>query len=81
MSTTGTHHEHTARQVRQYFLDESFYAADVSVRGLCDDDESIFACEAFSPSAATVKVGRQIDSIRADSYMTGICLVLLFLPG
>ncbi|CAN0534811.1 unnamed protein product, partial [Laminaria digitata] len=40
-------------QVRQYFLDESFYLADVTARGWCNDGGS--QCEAFSPSSATVK--------------------------
>ena len=43
----------TNLQVRQYFTDESFYAADVAARGLCGD---AFLCEGFSPSSATVKV-------------------------
>lgn len=41
-------------QIRQYFLDSSFYIADVTERGWCKDDG--FPCEAFSPSSATVKV-------------------------
>ena len=41
-------------QIRQYFLDESFYLADVTARGWCNDGR--FQCEAFSPSSATVKV-------------------------
>lgn len=48
---------HTTRtplsQVRQYFRDSSFYAADVNARGFCGDG---FSCEGFSASAATVKV-------------------------
>lgn len=46
-------------QVRQYFIDESFYANDVSERGLCGDlvnATNAFVCEGFAPSAATVKV-------------------------
>ncbi|CAM9227955.1 unnamed protein product, partial [Laminaria digitata] len=39
--------------VRQYFSDASFYVADVTARGWCDDD--VFPCEEFSPSSATVK--------------------------
>ncbi|CAM9536300.1 unnamed protein product, partial [Laminaria digitata] len=39
--------------IRQYFLDDSFYVADVTARGWCDNDT--FPCEAFSPSSATVK--------------------------
>eukprot|EP00903_Cladosiphon_okamuranus_P015158 g14016.t1 len=38
--------------VRQYFLDEDFYTADVTARGFCGDG---FLCESFSPSSATVK--------------------------
>ncbi|CAM9166855.1 unnamed protein product, partial [Hapterophycus canaliculatus] len=41
--------------IRQYFIDESFYAADVAARGFCNDD---FKCEGFSPSSATVKVSK-----------------------
>eukprot|EP00752_Nemacystus_decipiens_P004360 g3984.t1 len=41
-----------AAMVRQYFLDTSFYAADVSARGLCGGG---FQCGGFSPSSATVK--------------------------
>ncbi|CAN0100531.1 unnamed protein product, partial [Ascophyllum nodosum] len=41
-----------AAMVRQYFVDDSFYAADVTARGLCSAD---FVCEGFSPSSATVK--------------------------
>ncbi|CAN0552174.1 unnamed protein product, partial [Laminaria digitata] len=39
-------------QIRQYFVDSSFYATDVSARGFCDQG---FSCEGFSPSSATVK--------------------------
>lgn len=42
-------------QVRQYFSDPMFYAHDVEARGLCGESSN-FTCEAFSPSAATVKV-------------------------
>lgn len=45
---------HARSQIRQYFLDSSFYIADVTARGWCKDDG--FPCEAFSPSSATVKV-------------------------
>lgn len=45
---------HCNSQIRQYFMDESFYVADRTARGWCDDDA--FPCEAFSPSSATVKV-------------------------
>ncbi|CBN77322.1 peptidase S8 and S53 [Ectocarpus siliculosus] len=38
--------------VRQYFVNETFYTADVTSRGFCSDG---FICEGFSPSAATVK--------------------------
>ncbi|CAM9691381.1 unnamed protein product [Scytosiphon promiscuus] len=38
--------------IRQYFMNETFYAADMTARGFCDD---WFGCEAFSPSAATIK--------------------------
>ncbi|CAM9790716.1 unnamed protein product, partial [Ectocarpus fasciculatus] len=38
--------------IRQYFVDETFYTADVTARGFCSDG---FICEGFSPSAATVK--------------------------
>ncbi|CAM9635784.1 unnamed protein product [Ectocarpus sp. 4 AP-2014] len=38
--------------VRQYFVNETFYTADVTARGFCSDG---FICEGFSPSAATVK--------------------------
>ncbi|CAB1107200.1 unnamed protein product [Ectocarpus sp. CCAP 1310/34] len=41
-----------AAMVRQYFVDETFYTADVTARGFCSDG---FICEGFSPSAATVK--------------------------
>lgn len=44
-------------QVRQYFSDSSFYAKDVSSRGFCDGG---FICDDFSPSAATVKVSKQL---------------------
>ena len=37
-------------------MDDSFYAADVTARGLCSDS---FVCEGFSPSSATVKVRRE----------------------
>ena len=43
-----------APQVRQYFSDSKFYAADVEKRGFCD--QGSFECNSFSPSAATVKV-------------------------
>lgn len=48
-------------QIRQYFKDSSFYEDDVTRRGLCSDLSNAnltnsFTCEAFSPSAATVKV-------------------------
>lgn len=33
-------------------MNDTFYAADVTARGLCD----WLGCEAFSPSAATIKV-------------------------
>lgn len=39
-------------QIRQYFVDASFYAADVISRGFCGEG---FLCEGFSPSSATVK--------------------------
>ncbi|CAN0509131.1 unnamed protein product, partial [Scytosiphon promiscuus] len=45
-------------QIRQYFKNESFYAADVNSRGLCGEivnATNTFACEAFSPSSATLK--------------------------
>lgn len=47
--------------MRQYFTDESFYAEDMDQRGLCDvspgdTPTTAFICDAFSPSAATVKV-------------------------
>ncbi|CBN77323.1 Peptidase S8 and S53, subtilisin, kexin, sedolisin [Ectocarpus siliculosus] len=41
-----------AAMIRQYFVDETFYTADVTARGFCSDG---FICEGFSPSAATVK--------------------------
>ncbi|CAN0464201.1 unnamed protein product, partial [Hapterophycus canaliculatus] len=37
--------------IRQYFKNDTFYAADMEERGFCED----FGCDAFSPSAATVK--------------------------
>lgn len=40
-------------QIRQYFMNETFYAADMTARGFCED---WFGCETFSPSAATIKV-------------------------
>lgn len=48
-------------QVRQYFVDSSFYADDVTARGFCGGSsgyESLasFTCAGFSPSSATVKV-------------------------
>lgn len=44
---------HVPLQVRQYFRDSSFYAADVEARDFCGEG---FICEGFSASAATVKV-------------------------
>lgn len=44
-------------QIRQYFQDDTFYVNDVNTRGLCDTTTA-FICEAFSPYAATVKVGK-----------------------
>lgn len=41
-------------QVRQYFTDASFYAFDISTRGICG--AVYFPCRSFAPSAATVKV-------------------------
>ncbi|CAM9670039.1 unnamed protein product [Ectocarpus fasciculatus] len=38
--------------VRQYFMNESFYATDMTARGFCDEWAG---CEAFSPSSATLK--------------------------
>ncbi|CAM9548318.1 unnamed protein product, partial [Hapterophycus canaliculatus] len=38
--------------IRQYFMNETFYAADMTARGFCNE---WFGCEAFSPSAATIK--------------------------
>ncbi len=49
----------SGEQVRQYFKNSTFYEADVTQRGLCAEltnGTNAFACEAFSPSAATVKV-------------------------
>lgn len=43
-------------QIRQYFKDSAFYLGDLEARGLCANDTSSFVCQAFSPSAATVKV-------------------------
>lgn len=40
-------------QVRQYFEDGDFYAAELTARDFCDEWSG---CEAFSPSSATVKV-------------------------
>ena len=40
-------------QVRQYFMDSDFYAADMTARGFCDEWAG---CEAFTPSSATMKV-------------------------
>lgn len=48
----------SAALIRQYFKNESFYAADVNSRGLCGEifnATNTFACEAFSPSSATLK--------------------------
>ncbi|CAM9464026.1 unnamed protein product [Laminaria digitata] len=39
--------------VRQYFMEETFYLADVTARGWCNDGGR--ECEAFSASSATVK--------------------------
>ncbi|CAN0227366.1 unnamed protein product [Scytosiphon promiscuus] len=45
-----------AALVRQYFTDASFFAEDVHSRGACDTGNStVFKCDAFAPSAATVK--------------------------
>eukprot|EP00903_Cladosiphon_okamuranus_P018381 g16907.t1 len=49
-----------AAMVRQYFKNSSFYEDDVTRRGLCAESSNAnytnaFTCEAFSPSAATVK--------------------------
>ena len=55
-------------QIRQYFKDESFYAADVNARGLCGEqvtETNTFACEAFSPSSATVKVKTALPTRRS----------------
>ncbi|CAN0288582.1 unnamed protein product, partial [Scytosiphon promiscuus] len=46
----------SAALVRQYFTDPAFFAKDVSARGACGTGNSIaFQCDAFAPSAATVK--------------------------
>lgn len=62
-------------KVRQYFTDPSFFAFDAGSRGVCTSSEQqfpgdeqrdwmaggvAFACEAFAPSAATVKVKQQL---------------------
>ena len=60
-------------QIRQYFKDESFYAADVNSRGLCGEIPNAintFACEAFSPSSATVKVGIALSARRSTQPLT-----------
>ncbi|CAM9771338.1 unnamed protein product, partial [Sphacelaria rigidula] len=44
-----------AAMIRQYFKDETFYVNDLNSRGLCGASTA-FACEAFAPYAATVKV-------------------------
>eukprot|EP00903_Cladosiphon_okamuranus_P006848 g6670.t1 len=38
--------------VRQYFMDNAFYATDIETRGFCRDWAG---CEAFPPSSATIK--------------------------
>ncbi|CAM9449287.1 unnamed protein product, partial [Hapterophycus canaliculatus] len=46
----------SAALVRQYFSDPSFFAEDIKYRGGCDTGNSTsFQCDAFAPSAATVK--------------------------
>ncbi|CAM9375513.1 unnamed protein product, partial [Sphacelaria rigidula] len=44
-----------AAMIRQYFKDDTFYVNDLNSRGLCGASTA-FACEGFSPYAATVKV-------------------------
>lgn len=48
-------------QIRQYFVDEDFYAADITARGFCSDG---FICEGFSPSSATVKVSALLHDLK-----------------
>ncbi|CAM9402432.1 unnamed protein product [Ectocarpus sp. 8 AP-2014] len=38
--------------IRQYFMNETFFATDMTARGFCDEWAG---CEAFSPSSATLK--------------------------
>ena len=60
-------------QVRQYFKEESFYAADVNSRGLCGElinATNAFACEAFFPSSATVKVRTALFFRRSTHPLT-----------
>ncbi|CAM9966840.1 unnamed protein product [Scytosiphon promiscuus] len=46
----------SAALVRQYFKDASFFADDIESRGGCTNQNSTaFQCDAFAPSAATVK--------------------------
>ena len=57
-------------QIRQYFVDPSFYVADVTARGWCNDDG--FRCEAFSPSSATVKartISQMLPTLKAACRM------------
>ena len=60
-------------QIRQYFKDESFYAADVNSRGLCGElvnETKLFASEAFSPASATVKVRTTLPARRSTHPLT-----------
>lgn len=45
----------SAALIRQYFMDDSFYAHDVVTRGLCRTT-GCFPGDSFTPSAATLKV-------------------------
>ena len=55
-------------------MDSSFYAADVTARGFCDQG---FPCEGFSPSSATVKVNRKNDAFLADPRYCTVGAALL----
>lgn len=53
-------------QVRQYFMESEFYAADLAARGFCDDWAG---CEALTPSSATVKVGFPLVTLSREPYL------------
>lgn len=63
-------------QIRQYFKDSSFYVADAWLRGLCPNPQ--FICEAFAPSAATVKVSYLAICRVEDDRTHTICAQMFF---